>query len=136
MEKRDEFTDNHAMAMLAEKINIPEGNCRQVLRALNRNGFVVNEIVADDDGGTTYPYGTIESLNHKFDRTRTLEFERQGLINEIKQEWNIILQKYKPLISALTSAMEATHGTPDTFPGDDAGSPSGTDELSEVRSDV
>jgi hypothetical protein len=134
MEKRDEFTDTHAMAMLAEKANLPEGNCRTVLRALNRNGFVVKEIVEDDS--PEFPYGTIESLNQKFDRTRTLEIERQGLINQIKGEWNDIQKKYAPILSALTSAMEATRGTSDTFPSDDAGPSGSSNELPEVRQDV
>ena len=136
MEKRDEFTDTHAMAMLAEKANLPEGNCRIVLRALNRNGFVVNEIVPDDDNGSSFPYGTIESLNQKFDRTKVLDFERQGLVNEIRREWNDIQKKYMPIFDAIAKAMEATSGTSDTFPGADAGSPGSSDELPEVRQDV
>ena len=135
MEKRDEFTDTHAMTMLAEKVNLPEGNCRTVLRALNRNGFVVKEIV-DDEGSAEFPYGTIESLNQKFERTRVLDFERQGLINEIKREWNHIQQKYMPIFNAIAKAMEATSGTSDTFPTGDAESPGSSDELPEVRQDV
>lgn len=132
MEKRDEFTDPHAMTMLVEKTKLPEGNCRAVLRALDRNGFVVKEIVDDADDGSSFPYGTIESLSQKFDRTRTLDFERQGLINEIKSEWNDIRQKYMPIFNAIEKAMEAARGTSDTFPTADAGPPGSSDELSEV----
>ena len=135
MEKRDEFTDTHAMAMLAERANLPEGNCRTVLRALDRNGFVVKEIVPDENA-VEFPYGTIESLNLKFDRAKALEFERQGLVNEIKREWNHIQQKYMPIFNAIAKAMEATSGTSDTFPTGDAGPSGSSDELPEVRPNV
>jgi hypothetical protein len=83
-----------------------------------------------------FPYGTIESLNLKFDRAKALEFERQGLVNEIKREWNHIQQKYMPIFNAIAKAMEATSGTSDTFPTGDAGSPGSSDELPEVRPNV
>ena len=115
MEKRDEFTDQNALSMLVDKLTLPENNCRNILRALNRNGFVVKEIVADakDDSSS---YGTIESLNQKFERTKELDTERQILVNAIRREWNDIQKKYMPIFNAIATAIETTPGTSDTFP--------------------
>lgn len=136
MEKRDEFTEQHAVAMLTEKTKVTESNCRSVIRALNRNGFAVNEIVPDEEEGSGPGYGTIESLNKKMDRVRQLDFERQSVTNQIKKEWNEVQKKYGPIFKAIANAMEVTNGASDAFPDDDAGSSGSADELPEVRQDV
>jgi len=116
MEKRDEFTDQNALAMLAEKSGLSEGNCRTVLKTLNRNGFLVKEIVDSVESDSSIVYGTIESLNSKFERTKELDSERQSLVNEIRREWNAIQEKYMPIFDAITKAMVATRGASDSFP--------------------
>lgn len=158
MEKRDEFTDINALAMLTDKSTLPENSCRIVLRTLHRNGFVVKEVVADDERQEpSIPYGTIESLNAKFERAEGLDVERRKLIDAIRQEWNDIQDKYMPVFNAIATAMgktldasekfptppmgeihdssdkEVTNGPSDPLPGPDAGPASGSDELSEVR---
>lgn len=115
MEKRDEFTDQNALRVLMEKSGLPENSCRMVLRALNRNGFVVKEIV-DEQAQPSIPYGTIESLNQKFDRTKELDIERQGLTNAIKREWNDIQKKYMPIFNAIAKAIGTAQDTMDAFP--------------------
>lgn len=115
MEKRDEFTDQNALAMMMEKSGLPENSCRMALRALNRNGFVVKEVV-DEDSPSKILYGTIESLNQKFDRAKELEIERQGLINAIKREWNDIQKKYRPIFNAIASAIGTAQTSSDAFP--------------------
>ena len=147
MEKRDEFTDINALAMLTDKSTLPENSCRIVLRTLHRNGFVVKEIVADDGKKEIQiPYGTIESLNAKFEEAKRLDSARQALVDSIKQEWNDIQDKYMPVFNAIATAMgktldasekfpttEVNDGPSDPLPGPDAGPASGSDELSEVR---
>jgi hypothetical protein len=133
MEKRDEFTDQNALAVLMAKSGLPENSCRLVLRALSRNGFVVKEIVNDEDGASV-PYGTIESLNQKFERTKELEVERQGLINATRREWNDIQKKYRPIFTAIQSAIGTAGGTSDTFPpsSDTASAPLAASEMHEL----
>lgn len=129
-EQRDEFTDQNALKMLEEKTSVGEGSAKGVLQALNRNGFVVKQIVPDEE--PEFAYGTIESLNQKFDRIRELDVQRQPLVNALKKEWNEVLQKYTPILNAIAKAMEVTNGAPDTFPVGDAGSSGSPDELPSV----
>ena len=129
-EKRDEFTDQNAMAMLEQVSGVSEGPAKAVLRALDRNGFVVKQIVPDEE--PEFAYGTIESLNQKFDRIRELDVQRQPLVNALKKEWNDVQQKYMPIFNAIAKAMEVTNGAPNTFSGTDAGSSGSSDELPSV----
>lgn len=129
-EKRDEFTDQNAMKMLEEKSGVAEGSAKAILRALDRNGFVVKQIVPDEE--PEFAYGTIESLNQKFDRIRELDIQRQPLVNALKKEWNDVQQKYMPIFNAIAQAMEVTRGASDTFPVGDAGPSGSPDELPSV----
>ena len=133
-EKRDEFTDQNALKMLEQVSGVSEGPAKAVLRALDRNGFVVKQIIPDE--APEFEYGTIESLNQKFDRIKELDTERQVLANKMKKEWNDIQQKYMPIFNAIAKAMELTNGAPNAFPGTDAGPSGSPDELPEMRQDI
>jgi len=94
--------------------SISEHGATMAVELLEANGFQIWEVTPDKPAEPTYPpnpelrYGSLDSLNVKYDQLRDLEYKCDQLRKEWRDEVQDAIREVRPVFQAIRMAIDET----------------------------